>query len=121
MAKACHSDVIDGAGAVVKANATTQLVCTTQPTDRATALANALADVAVASGDFTAAADGGGRKLTCAAKNAVPIDTGGNAQHIAWIDAVRLLYVTTCTPQALVGGGTVDIPAIDICKIPQPT
>jgi hypothetical protein len=120
MGKFSHADVNDGCGGVVKVNATTELVCTTQPTDRATALANALADVTVATGDFTLGADGGGRKFTAAQKLAVPIDTGGNAQHIAWIDATRLLYVTTCTAQLLVAGGTVDIPAIDICKIPQP-
>ncbi len=121
MGKKSHSDVLDGTGSVVKSNATTELVCTTEPTDRADALAKALADVAVASGDFTAGADGAGRKLTTAAKNAVPIDTSGDAQHVAWIDATRLLYVTTCTLQALVSGGTVDIPAIDICKLGQPT
>jgi hypothetical protein len=122
MAKAAHSDVLDGCGGVVKSNANIMTACGTQPTTRDEAITTyKLADVAMATGDFTAGADGGGRKLTVAAKTAVPIDTGGTANWIAICDATRLLYVTSCAAQALTQGGTVDFPSFAICKIPQPT
>jgi hypothetical protein len=122
MAKSAHSDVLDGAGSVIKTNGNIMTACSSQPTTRTEAITTyALADVAMATGDFTPAADGGGRKLTVGAKSAVPIDTGGSATHVAICDGSRLLYVTTCNTQVLTQGGTVDFPAFDICKIPQPS
>lgn len=122
MAKSAHSDVLDGAGGVIKSNANVMTACTQEPTTRAEAITTyALADVTMATGDFTPAADGGGRKLTVTAKSGVTIDTGGTATHIAICDATRLLYVTTCNSQVLTGGGTVDFPSFAICKIPQPS
>ena len=64
--------------------------------------------------------DTNGRKVRMAAKSAVPIDTTGDATHIAICDATRLLYVTTCTTQTLTSGGTVDFPAWDV-EIADPT
>ncbi len=122
MAKSAHSDVLDGAGGVIKSNANIMTACTTQPTTRDEAVTTyKLADVAMATGDFTPAADGGGRKLTVGAKSGVTIDTGGTALFVAICDATRLLYVTTCNSQVLTQNGTVDFPAFDICKIPQPS
>ncbi len=115
MAKFCHTDVEDGALNVIKSSATTMLVCNALPSDRTTALANALADVAVTSTDFTlAAGDTSGRKVTVAKKDGVPIDVSGNGTHVALIDGTRLLYATTCTLKALVAGDQVNIPAWDI-------
>ncbi len=115
MAKFCHDDVQDGALNIIKTNATTLLVCSSLPSDRASALAAALADVAVSSTDFTiAAGDVSGRKVTVAAKSGVTIDTGGNGTHVALIDGTRLLYATTCTLKALVANDQVNIPAFDI-------
>jgi hypothetical protein len=48
------------------------------------------------------------------------VDTSGTATHVALCDATRLLYVTTCTSQALTSGNTVNIPAWDI-EIADPT
>ncbi len=122
MAKSAHSDVLDGAGGVVKANANIMTACSAEPTTRTQAITDyALADVSMATGDFTAGADGGGRKLTVAAKSGVTIDTGGTATHIAICDGTRLLYVTTCNSQVLTQNGTVDFPSFAICKIPQPS
>ncbi len=122
MAKSSNSDVLDGLGDVIQANCNLMTACSAEPTTRTEAVTTyALADVAMASGDFTNAADGGGRKLTVAAKSAVPIDATGTATHIALVDATRLLYVTTCTSQLLTSGGTVDFPAFDIGKVGQPT
>lgn len=123
MAKWSHDDVMDGAADIIQNNANLQLACTAQPTDRADALAIALADIAMAPGDFTHGDDGAGRKLTVTAKNGVLIDVSGTATHVALIDATRLLYVTLCTSQALVANGvnTVDFPSYAITKIGQPT
>jgi hypothetical protein len=97
------------------AGATTMLVCSSQPVDRAAALAAALADVTMSGGDYTKAnGDTSGRKVTVAQKSAVAIDTSGTATHVALIDGSTLRYVTTCTSQALTAGGTVTIPAWDI-------
>jgi hypothetical protein len=122
MAKSAHSDVLDGLGGIVKANCNLMIACNAQPTTRAEAIGSmALADVAMATGDFTAAADGGGRKLTVSAKSGVTVDVTGTAVYVAFVDATRLLYVTTCTSQVLTAGNTVNFPTVDICKVAQPT
>ena len=61
-------------------------------------------------------------KDSVAAKSAVPIDTTGTATYIALTKSTGsvLLYVTTCTSQALTAGGTVDFPAWDI-ELADPT
>lgn len=122
MSKSVHIDVLDGAGGVIDANCNLMIACSAEPTTRAEAVTTyALADVAMSGTDFTPATDGTGRKLTVGAKSGVPIDVTGTATHIALVDGTRLLYVTTCTGQLLTSGGTVDFPAFNICKIPQPT
>ncbi len=91
------------------------VVCINQPATYADARgAQMLAEVAMAGGDYAKAnGDASGRKVTTAAKNAVAITNPGNAQHIALVRVAdtSLRFVTTCTLQALVAGGTVDIPA----------
>lgn len=98
------------------ATATILTVCSTQPTNRTEATATfKLADVAVDASDFTKAnGDVSGRKVTVAAQNAVPVDSSGSAQHIALCDGTELLHVTTCTPQTLTAGNTVNTPAFDV-------
>ena len=88
-------------------------------------LGTPLADVTMASGDFTNAnGDTNGRKTTVAAKSSVLIDTSGTATHVALLDVTnsKLLYVTTCTSQALTANGsnTVNFPAWDI-EVADPT
>lgn len=120
MAKIAHDDVMDGALNVIKNNVTRQVACSAQPTTYAEGNATyALADVTMASGDFTLAnGDTNGRKVTVAAKSGVLIDTSGTATHVALLDVTnsKLLYVTTCTSQALTANGsnTVNFPAWDI-------
>jgi hypothetical protein len=118
MAKSVHDDVLDGAFNIIKNNCTRMTVCTTEPTTYTQANAtNALADVTMASGDFTIAnGDTSGRKVTVAQKASVPVDTSGTAAHVALLDVTnsKLLYVTTCTSQALTSGNTVTFPAFDI-------
>lgn len=122
MSKAVHDDVLDGAHDIIRSNATTMIACSAQPTSRTEAVSTyALADVAMSSSDFTKAnGDSSGRKLTVGAKTGVTVDTSGTATHVAIVDGSRLLYVTTCTSQALTGGNTVNFPAWDI-EIADPT
>lgn len=122
MAKSVHNDVLDGAFDVLD-QADIQTVCNAEPTTRTEAITTfKLADVAMTPNtDYTKAdGDTSGRKVTVAAKSAVPVDTTGTATHIALCDATRLLYVTTCTSQGLTSGNTVNIPAWKI-EIADPT
>jgi hypothetical protein len=124
MAKAVHDDVLDGAHDIIRNNCTRMVACSAQPTTYTEGNSTyALADVTMASGDFTKAnGDVSGRKLTVAAKSGVTVDTSGSATHIALLDVTnsKLLYVTTCTTQALTSGNTVNFPAWDI-EIADPT
>lgn len=124
MGKSVHDDVLDGALNIIKNNCTRMCVCSTQPTTYTEAITtNELADIVMASGDFTAAnGDTSGRKLTVAAKSAFAVDNSGTALHVALVDVTnsKLLYVTTCTSQALTAGNTVSTPAWDI-EIADPT
>lgn len=126
MAKSVHDDVLDGALNIIKNNCTRVTVCSTQPTTYTEGNATyALADVTVDSTDFTVAnGDTNGRKVTTGAQSSVLIDTSGTAAHVALLDVAnsKLLYVTTCTSQALTANGsnTVNIPAFDI-EIADPT
>jgi hypothetical protein len=118
MTKAAPDAMIDASLDYV-AGSTIMTVCSSQPTTYAEATSNIgaggykIADVAVAGGDFTKDDDTSGRKVTVAAKSAVPIDVDGTALHIALskVGDTTLRYVTTCTSQALTSGGTVDFPS----------
>lgn len=116
MAKAAPDIIMDGALDII-ASATKLVVCSSQPTTYTEADATyALADVVIDSGDFTKAnGDTSGRKVTISAQNAVMIDTSGTALHVALVRTAdsTLIYVTTCTSQALTANGsnTVNVPA----------
>jgi hypothetical protein len=120
MAKTVNDLVLDAALDYLSSNVTRMTACTTQPTTYTEGNATyALADVTLAGGDFTKAnGDTSGRKTTIGAKSSILIDTSGTATHIALLDVSnsRLLYVTTCTSQALTANGsnTVNFPAWDI-------
>ena len=116
MAKSQNDLMLDAAFDWIRARVTQMTVCSTQPTTYAQATSTyKLADVPLTSTGI-AVADGAvnGRKMTIAAKSGVTIDVSGTAAHIALAGstgATVLLFVTTCTTQALTSGGTVDIPA----------
>ncbi len=110
MAKYANPLVMDAALDKI-ATATNLIVCTSQPADRAAALAAALANQSL-SGAFTKAnGDVSGRKVTVAQQSNISVATSGTATHVALIDGSILLYVTTCTSQALTAGNTVTVPA----------
>jgi hypothetical protein len=116
LAKLVHDDVLDGAWDVLD-QADLMTVCAGQPTTRTEAVTTfKLADVAMTPNTDYTKANGttSGRKVTTAAKSAVPVDTSGTADHVAWVDGTRLLYVTTCTSQVLTSGNTVNIPAVSM-------
>lgn len=116
MAKATPDAVLDKILDEI-ATATRMVACSAQPTTYTEANATyALADVTMASGDFTKAnGDTSGRKVTMGAKSSVLIDASGTATHVALVRVSdsTLLYVTTCTSQALTANGsnTVNFPA----------
>jgi len=115
MAKTVHNDVLDGMLNIIKNNCTRMVACSAEPFTYTEGNATyALADVTMASGDFTIADDTSGRKSTMAAKTSVLIDTSGTATHVCLLDVSnsKLLYVTTCTSLALTANGsnTVNFP-----------
>jgi hypothetical protein len=116
MAKRAPTIVLD-AGLDVISTATRQIACSAEPTTYTEATSTfAMAEVTMAGGDFTkAAGDVSGRKVTMAAKNGVLINTSGTANHVALVRVsdTTLIYVTTCTSQALTANGsnTVNFPS----------
>lgn len=121
MAKSVHNDVLDAALTEI-ATATEMTLCNAQPTTLTEATTTfALADVVMAGGDYTNAdGDTNGRKVTVASKSSINVDVTGTGTHVALNDGVSLLYVTTCTNQAVTSGNTITFPAWDI-EIADPT
>ena len=115
MAKFLSDAALDG-GPDKIATATILTVCSAQPTTRTEAVTTyKLADVVIDSGDFTKAnGDTSGRKVTVAAQSAVPVDSSGDATHVAICDGTDLLAVTTVSTQTLTSGNTCNIGAWDI-------
>ena len=97
-----------------------------EPANYAGIAAVSLADVTLTAGDgndFTIAnGDTSGRKVTVSAKSGVTVDNNGTATHVALADVsnTQLLYVTTCTSQALTAGNTVNFPAWKV-EVADPT
>jgi hypothetical protein len=125
MAKAIPDGILDKTLDEI-ATATRMILCNAQPTTYTEANATfALSDVTLSGGDFTKAnGDTSGRKVTIAAKTGVLIDTSGTGNHIALVRVsdTTLIYVTTCTSQAVTANGsnTVNFPAWDV-EIADPT
>lgn len=118
MAKAVHDNVLDSAMNYLKNNSTRICVCSAQPLTYIEAVTTyKLAIKTITAADFTGPANGdiSGRKLTSNQHTGITVDTSGTATHIALADAATsaLLFVTTCTSQALTAGNTVAIPAWD--------
>lgn len=126
MAKWANDIIMDTGLQVIKTGITSygpcnkMVACSAQPTNYTEANATyALADAAMSGSDFTLAnGDGSGRKLTVGAKASQLIDASGTATHVALVDTANsvLLYVTTCSSQALTANGsnTVSFPAWDV-------
>ena len=123
MGKKTHDDVLDAA-LDKAATCVTMSACSAEPANFAGIAAVKLADVTLTAGDgngdYVIADDTSGRKCTVQAQNAVPVDTGGDANHVVLDDGATLLITTTCTTQTLTGGNTVNFPAWKIA-IADPT
>lgn len=120
-----HPDVEDGYLNVIKTNATLLTLCKGQPATRAEAVTDSptgkkLADVSVASGDWTLADHATtGRKATLVTKTGVPVDVTDTADHWAVVDGTRLLAVRPLpTPLALIAGNTATISGLEI-RVPE--
>jgi len=119
MGKVVNYDVLDGAFAVLK-GATRMIASAAQPvaTDYAGTVAARLSEASMAVGDYLSAnetaANGGGRKITVAAKSGANVIAAGTAAFVSLLDATRILYTTTCPAQMLATGGTVSFGAWDI-------
>lgn len=111
MGKWVANEVLDGALQVLS-QATHMVVLEGQPANYAAAVAGKLAEVSVASADFSfLAGDVSGRKVSIAGKSGINVLTGGIARHVALLDTAgsRLLYVTTCPDQALAAGAQLSL------------
>ena len=125
MAKAIPDAILDKTLDEI-ATATKQVLCSAQPTTYTEANSTyALADIVIDGSDFTKAnGDTSGRKVTIGAQSGVLIDSSGTGTHIALVRTAdsTLIYVTTCTSQAVTANGsnTVNMPAWDI-ELADPT
>lgn len=124
MAKACPDSTFDAMLAEI-ATGDQLSVCSAEPANFAGIAAVMLAEVVLTAGlgggDYTAAdGDTNGRKVTVAQQSSISIGTTGTATHVALDDGTALIYVTTCTSQALTSGGTVTVPVWDV-EIADPT
>ena len=111
MAKWQIDAMLDAALTYISSNATQLFVCSDLPANYAGIAAVALTGGATPS--FQANGDGtpNGRALEVDEEADIAVTDSGNATHIALASADTLLYVTTCTLQALTSGNTVTVPA----------
>ena len=131
MAKFSHDDNLDAMLNNIKTKATRLCVCSAEPTTFAEATTTYdggaskynLAIKTIAGTDFTGPADDtSGRKVTVNEAAALSVTASASATHIALVDFddEDVLYVTTCTSQALTSGNTVTVPAWEI-SVADPT
>jgi len=123
MAKSVHNDVLDAMLDYIVDEGDQLCICNAEPTTKTEADTTfMIAKSSVNDVSATAAQDGdtSGRKVTIpenfAEGSALTITNTDTATHVAIIDSVGgvLLYVTTCTSQALTAPGSVTVPAWDI-------
>ena len=111
MSKSVPDAIMDAAlDAVAASTLQTVVSDSSTPTD----LTGALADVAMASGDFAKAqgdAGAGSRKLTMSAKSDVTVDADGTPNHVVLSLDGTIKLITTCTGPDLTVGSTVNFPS----------
>jgi len=131
MGKSCHANVLDAALQYLEDNVDFISVCEGEPTtyehghsNKGTGAGKVLASSATPTFTGPVAGDGGGssRKTAVDEEATITVDISGDADHVAlcFTGSTLLLYVTTCTLQALVAANTVTIPTWDI-EIGTPT
>ena len=93
--------------------ATSDLMSVTSDVDTPTSLANTLADIAMAPGDFTITegdSGAGSRKITIAAKLGVDVSADGDPLHVVLSKGGVIQLVTTALGPTLSTGAKVDFP-----------
>lgn len=114
MGKSVHNDVLDASLNYIKNNTTRITVCTSEPTTytQATSTYMLAMRTGLTSASFTgpSAGDISGRKLITNQQTDITITNSGTALHVALTTESVLLYVTTCTSQALTSGNVVTCP-----------
>ena len=117
MAKWQNDLMLDAAFDWVRARVTKLNVCSTQPTTYAQATSTyMLANTTVTSTEITLSnGDTSGRKMRTSSQTSVSVSVSGTAAHIALTGSTgsTLLFITTCTTQALTSANTVSVPAWD--------
>ena len=121
MGKLCDDTVLDGLLDIVN-NADEQYLCVGEPASRAAADSTSVIPAATPTFSSFANGDTNGRKVTVQANNGLTADATGTVDHVALCIAsgTVLLYVTTCTSQAVTSGNTVNIGAWDV-EVADPT
>lgn len=128
MAKSVANAVLDAALNYLADQGDRIDICSAEPTTYAEAtstytLGTTTMTLGAGNGDYSAIADGdtSGRKITVLAQTGISVTSTGTATHIAITDGTAaLLYVTTCTSQAVTSGNTADLSAWDV-EIADPT
>lgn len=115
--------VIDGGLDYIAANTTRVHVCSAEPANYAGIAAVLLAQYTVTSGNFTKAnGDTSGRKITLGALSGNTATAAGNGSHIAFSNGSDTLYgVISGDGDAIANGQQVDIAAVDVWEIADPT
>lgn len=114
--------VIDGGLDYIAANVTRVHVCSSEPAAYANIAAAQLAEYTVAGGNFTKADDTSGRKITLGALSGNTATAAGNGTHIAFSNGSTTLYgVISGDGDAIANGQQVDIAAVDVWSIADPT
>ncbi len=120
MGKKVDDTVLDAVLNEIKNKCNLMTVCAGEPANFIAANvggANFLADVAMATTDFTVAnGDVNGRKVAVASKSGITVDNTGTGDHVALLDTVGsvLLYVTTSTALGLTSGSSLTFGAWDV-------
>lgn len=119
MTKWAHADTLDNGPGSIKTGATKMILVSAYSAgdSYATVQANKLAEVTMASGDFTLSASASNRLLTTAAGKSAVASAGATGTpdlHIAFTDgSSKVLWVTDETSnQAITSGNTVNFPQL---------
>lgn len=123
MTKYLADAVLDAPADYLIANGTELYLCSSQPADRADAIAKAITAVhALTAGSYAKADDSSGRKVTVAAQSGLALTGNGNANscYVAICSTTALLVADSSASSALSSGNTVSIGAFKI-NFPDPT
>lgn len=116
MAKFAHANVLQNGPAYIKANANKMMLVSayTVGDSLATCNSNKLAEVTMASGDYTFSASGSDQVLTTATKTGTATATAASPNlHFVFHDGTNVLWVTDeTTDQPITSGNPVDFPAL---------